>query len=154
MYTKWISLSTKRDSSQAFATPLLHRVNGERQLLVAGGKLIGGYDPATGAELWSRPFGAGRQVPSLVADGSLALMGGTYFLDVYLTENWVVNAEIAGVFTPLTIENSRLGAEDLSLIFYIPIQFGFQFIDRQRGLVHPRDNRIGIFRYRAALRQE
>jgi len=73
--TRWLA---ERDSTEAFATPLLHTVDGASQLLVVGGGLIAGYDSADGREMWSRKFGAGRLVPSMVAAADVAFVGGTY----------------------------------------------------------------------------
>lgn len=73
--TRWL---TERDSTEAFATPLLHTVDGTPQLLVIGGGLIAGYDALDGRELWSRKFGTGRLVPSMIASEDAAFVGGTY----------------------------------------------------------------------------
>jgi outer membrane protein assembly factor BamB len=70
--------TTLRDSTQAFATPLLHSLSGEMQLLVLGGRRFAAYRPADGRELWSAPMGAGRQVPSITAEGETVYAGGTY----------------------------------------------------------------------------
>ena len=73
--TRWL---TERESSEAFATPALHTIDGAEQLLVVGGGLIGAYDPEDGREIWTRKFGAGRLVPSIVAVEDTAFVGGTY----------------------------------------------------------------------------
>lgn len=74
------------ESMESYATPIPHIVNGKKQLLVAGGDVLTGHDPETGAELWrgggvnnKKGRGGGeymRIVPSPVSAGELALVCG------------------------------------------------------------------------------
>ena len=74
------------ESMESYATPMPHVVGGKKQLLVAGGDVLTGHDPETGAELWrgggvnaKKGLGGGeymRIVPSPVSAGELALVCG------------------------------------------------------------------------------
>lgn len=74
------------ESMESYATPVPHTAGGKTQLLVVGGDVVTGHDPATGAELWrggglnnKKGKGGGewmRIVPSAVSAGDLALACG------------------------------------------------------------------------------
>jgi outer membrane protein assembly factor BamB len=66
----------KRESREAFTTPIPHSLNGKQQLLVIGGDALTGHDLETGRELWRwgtwnpRRITHWRHVPSpIVGDG-------------------------------------------------------------------------------------
>jgi outer membrane protein assembly factor BamB len=67
------------DSREAFSTPIPATINGQKQLLVAGGDALSGHDLQTGAELWRwgtwnpNRIGHWRLVPSPVAAGDIVL---------------------------------------------------------------------------------
>jgi len=71
---------------ESYSTPIPHTVGGKTQLLVAGGDVLTGHDPETGAELWrggginnKKGKGGGewmRIVPSPVSAGDLAFVAG------------------------------------------------------------------------------
>ena len=74
------------ESMESYSTPIPHTVGGKTQLLVAGGDVLTGHDPETGAELWrggginnKKGKGGGewmRIVPSPVSAGDLAFVAG------------------------------------------------------------------------------
>jgi outer membrane protein assembly factor BamB len=74
------------ESMESYSTPIPHTVGGKTQILVAGGDVLTGHDPETGAELWragginaKKNKGGGewmRIVPSPVSMGELALVCG------------------------------------------------------------------------------
>lgn len=67
------------ESREAFSTPMPFQVNGKWQLLIVGGDMLSGHDPATGAELWRwgtwnpTRIGHWRLVPSPVAGAGVVL---------------------------------------------------------------------------------
>jgi outer membrane protein assembly factor BamB len=67
------------ESREAFSTPVPYQVDGKWQLLIAGGDMLSGHDPATGAELWRwgtwnpTRLGHWRLVPSPVAGAGVVL---------------------------------------------------------------------------------
>jgi outer membrane protein assembly factor BamB len=71
-----------KESLESYATPVPHMVGGKAQLLLVGGDVLSGHDPATGAELW-RGGGINRKkgefmrvVPSPLSAGELAIACG------------------------------------------------------------------------------
>jgi outer membrane protein assembly factor BamB len=74
------------ESMESYSTPIPHTVAGKTQILVAGGDVLTGHDPETGAELWrgggingKKGKGGGewmRIVPSPVSAGALAFIPG------------------------------------------------------------------------------
>jgi opacity protein-like surface antigen len=48
-------------------------------------------------------------------------------LDVYLTESWLLNVEIDGVFNTAKIDSSNPSGDDVGSLFYVPLQFGVQY---------------------------
>lgn len=72
--------NAKMESREAFTTPIPFESNGQKQILLAGGDMLSGHDPATGKELWRwgtwnvghrEPYW--RLVPSPVAGGGVVL---------------------------------------------------------------------------------
>lgn len=67
------------ESREAFSTPMPYRVDGKWQILVVGGDMLSGHEPATGAELWRwgtwnpNRIGHWRLVPSPVAGAGVVL---------------------------------------------------------------------------------
>ncbi|MBI3881287.1 MAG: PQQ-binding-like beta-propeller repeat protein [Verrucomicrobia bacterium] len=67
------------ESREAFSTPVPFEHNGRWELLVLGGDMISGHDPATGKEFWrwgtwnDQRIGHWRLVPSAVAGGGVVL---------------------------------------------------------------------------------
>jgi outer membrane protein assembly factor BamB len=67
------------ESREAFSTPMPYKVDGKWQVLIAGGDMLSGHDPATGAELWRwgtwnpTRIGHWRLVPSPVAGAGVIL---------------------------------------------------------------------------------
>jgi outer membrane protein assembly factor BamB len=67
------------ESREAFSTPMPYNVDGKWQVLIAGGDMLSGHDPATGAELWRwgtwnpTRIGHWRLVPSPVAGAGVVL---------------------------------------------------------------------------------
>ncbi len=74
--------TAKMESLESYATPVPHSVGGKLQILVGGGDVLSGHDPATGAELWRgggiNPKGGEwmRLVSSPVSAGDLAFVCG------------------------------------------------------------------------------
>lgn len=68
------------ESREAFTTPVPLEHNGRKEVLLVGGDVVTGHDPATGAELWRwgtwNPdrIGHWRQVVSPVAGGGVVLV--------------------------------------------------------------------------------
>jgi outer membrane protein assembly factor BamB len=64
------------------ASPILIDVDRQRQLVVFGGDIVAGMDPATGRELWRHPhrtnFGLNISTPVWVADQHLLLVSSAY----------------------------------------------------------------------------
>lgn len=72
--------TAKMESREAYSTPIPYEHNGRKELLIAGGDVISGHDPANGNELWR--WGTWnpehrevwwRLVPSPVAGGGVVL---------------------------------------------------------------------------------
>jgi outer membrane protein assembly factor BamB len=69
----------RAESREAFSTPLPFSINGNQQLLIAGGDALTGHDLETGRELWRwgtynpRRVGHWRLVPSPVAGSDIIL---------------------------------------------------------------------------------
>ncbi|MHC4460490.1 MAG: outer membrane protein assembly factor BamB family protein [Planctomycetota bacterium] len=69
----------RRESLEAFSTPLPFSINGKQQLLIVGGDLLTGHDLETGKELWRwgtwnpRRITHWRLVPSPVAGDNIVL---------------------------------------------------------------------------------
>jgi outer membrane protein assembly factor BamB len=72
----------RMESMESYATPVPHVVGGKAQILLVGGDVLSGHDPATGAELWR---GGGinkkrgewmRVVPSPLSAGDVAIACG------------------------------------------------------------------------------
>ena len=67
------------ESREAFSTPIPYQHNGRWELLITGGDLVSGHDPATGKEFWRwgswnpNRIGHWRLVPSPVAGAGLVL---------------------------------------------------------------------------------
>jgi outer membrane protein assembly factor BamB len=67
------------ESREAFSTPMPYKVDGKWQVLIAGGDMLSGHDPTTGAELWRwgtwnpTRIGHWRLVPSPVAGAGVVL---------------------------------------------------------------------------------
>jgi outer membrane protein assembly factor BamB len=67
------------ESREAFSTPVPYEHDGKWQLLITGGDMVSGHDPATGKELWRwgtwnpQRIGHWRLVPSPVAGGGVVL---------------------------------------------------------------------------------
>jgi outer membrane protein assembly factor BamB len=67
------------ESREAFSTPIPYEHGGKWQLLILGGDMVSGHDPATGAEVWRwgtwnpQRIGHWRLVPSPVAGGGVVL---------------------------------------------------------------------------------
>ncbi len=68
------------ESQESYATPIPFGKSGEEQLLVAGGDVLTGHDPATGRELWRwgswnpQRIGHWRLVPSPVGGAGVVLL--------------------------------------------------------------------------------
>ena len=45
----------RRPSATSFSSPVVARVAGRDQLLLSGGRMVAGYDPADGSTLWTAP---------------------------------------------------------------------------------------------------
>lgn len=73
------STEAQAESREAFSTPVPHQVDGKWQLLIAGGDMLSGHEPATGEELWRwgtwnpTRIGHWRLVPSPVAGAGVVL---------------------------------------------------------------------------------
>jgi outer membrane protein assembly factor BamB len=71
--------SAVAESREAFTTPIPFQHQGSSQLLIAGGDVLTGHDPATGKELWRwgtwnpQQIGHWRLVPSPVAGDGIIL---------------------------------------------------------------------------------
>jgi outer membrane protein assembly factor BamB len=67
------------ESREAFSTPMPYKVDGKWQILLAGGDMLSGHDPVTGAEIWRwgtwnpTRIGHWRLVPSPVAGAGVVL---------------------------------------------------------------------------------
>ena len=67
------------ESREAFSTPVPYEVDGKWQVLLAGGDMLSGHDPATGTEIWRwgtwnpTRIGHWRLVPTPVAGAGLVL---------------------------------------------------------------------------------
>jgi outer membrane protein assembly factor BamB len=67
------------ESREAFSTPIPYQHNGRWELLISGGDLVSGHDPATGKEFWRwgswnpNRIGHWRLVPSPVAGSGVVL---------------------------------------------------------------------------------
>jgi len=72
----------RMESMESYASPVPHLAGGKPQLLLVGGDVLSGHDPATGAELW-RGGGINRKrgewmrvVPSPLSAGDVAIACG------------------------------------------------------------------------------
>jgi outer membrane protein assembly factor BamB len=80
----------RMESREAYSTPIPFRHNGRTELLITGGDMVSGHDPATGKELWR--WGTWneahrevwwRLVPSPVAGGGVVLACAPKRMPVY-----------------------------------------------------------------------
>ncbi len=68
------------ESRESFITPVPFEVEGKQQIIIAGGDMLSGHDPASGAELWRwgtwnpTRIGHWRLVPSPVVGAGLAVI--------------------------------------------------------------------------------
>lgn len=65
------------ESAEAYSTPIPAMLGGREEILITGGDMLTGHDPATGKEFWRVPFNTTknprwRLVPSAVATKDLA----------------------------------------------------------------------------------
>lgn len=65
---------TARDELPTWSTPTLHAAGGKTRLIVNGYRHIGGYDAATGAEIWKLHGGGDIPVPTPVIAHGLAFI--------------------------------------------------------------------------------
>lgn len=70
--------NTERPAIPNYASPIIHRLNGQDQLLLPGCEMIAAYDPQTGQELWSVPATTQETVGSVVADQDRVYASGGY----------------------------------------------------------------------------
>jgi outer membrane protein assembly factor BamB len=68
----------ERPKSPNYPPPVVARVAGKDQVLIAGCKLFSSYDPASGKPLWSADATTEECVGSVVVDGDLAFASGGY----------------------------------------------------------------------------
>ncbi|MCS1408346.1 MAG: Outer membrane protein assembly factor BamB [Verrucomicrobia subdivision 3 bacterium] len=70
----------KAESREAFTTPIPFEFRGQKQILIIGGDVLTGHDPATGKELWRwgtwnpNRIGHWRHVPSPIASEDIILV--------------------------------------------------------------------------------
>ena len=68
----------ERPKSPNYPPPIVGRVAGKDQVLIAGCNLLSSYDPASGRPLWSATATTEECVGSVVVDGNLAFASGGY----------------------------------------------------------------------------
>jgi outer membrane protein assembly factor BamB len=80
----------KMESREAYSTPIPYTGNGRKELLITGGDVVSGHDPATGKELWrwgtwntSHREVWWRLVPSPVVAGNVVLASAPKGAPVY-----------------------------------------------------------------------
>jgi outer membrane protein assembly factor BamB len=61
----------KRPKAMTWSTPVVVKVGGRDELILAGGETVRGYDPATGRELWSLRGPTAEVVPTVVVGKDL-----------------------------------------------------------------------------------
>ncbi len=69
---------TARDDVPAWSTPAIYVSDGDAQIVVNGFEHIGGYDAATGKELWRMKGGGDIPVPTPVISGNMAFITGAH----------------------------------------------------------------------------
>jgi outer membrane protein assembly factor BamB len=67
-----------RPAEPTYASPVVYRLAGKDQLLIAGANLIASYDPDTGKPLWSCKGTSTECVSSIVVEGDLLFATGGY----------------------------------------------------------------------------
>jgi outer membrane protein assembly factor BamB len=69
---------TGRDKNPNYPSPVVHRVSGQDQLLLAGLDRVASYSPETGKLLWEAKGTTTECVGTVVVDGDLAFASGGY----------------------------------------------------------------------------
>ena len=67
-----------RPSRINYASPIIAHVSGRDQLLISGGDIVAGYDPATGKQLWKTTATTMATAGTMVWDGDLVFASGGY----------------------------------------------------------------------------
>ena len=70
--------STPRPNTITFGSPVVAKIGGTEQILIAGGGNIAGYDPATGRELWKAGGFATAACGTPVWSGTTVVASGGY----------------------------------------------------------------------------
>ncbi len=73
-----VQWTQQRPKSPNYPPPVVGRVAGRDQVLIAGCNLVSSYDPATGKPLWSAEATTSECVGSVVVDKDLAFASGGY----------------------------------------------------------------------------
>jgi len=144
---------TKRDDVATWSTPAVFDIAGKRQMVVNGWKHIGGYDAATGAELWRMTGGGDIPVPTpILAHGLIYIANAhgksapLYAIrpdakgDISLKESETSNAAVAWM-------NPRNGA-----YLQTPVVYGdLIYSCKSGGIVCCYDAKTGNKRYEERL---
>lgn len=69
---------SQRPQNSSYSSAVVLNVAGRDQLLMCGGRQISGYDPGTGAELWTAEGAAKHTAGTVTADGNLVVASGGY----------------------------------------------------------------------------
>ncbi len=67
-----------RANATSFSSPIVAQVGGRDQILLSGGNMLAGYDPADGKLLWSSPVTTMATCGTVVWDGDLVFASGGY----------------------------------------------------------------------------
>jgi len=69
---------TPRPKAPTYASPVVLKVGGKDQLVIAGAELVNGYDPVSGKQLWSVKGTSVECVSSAVAEGNFIFATGGF----------------------------------------------------------------------------
>ncbi len=127
-----IAWNIKRDVLPCWASPILVKHNGQRELILNGNTIVAGYDPATGTELWQFDCMGGEVAVSPAWwDGTL-LVANEYAklsairLDTPPQQLWEQFDDLPDVSSPVAWSNRLYMANSYGSITCLKISDGTQ----------------------------
>ncbi len=129
-----------RESPDSYTTPALLRYGGTTEIVITGGDVVTGHDPATGKELWRSDGLNPENIPSYRIVASPLIAGG---LIVAPTRNKPMLALKPGGKGDITTTH-RVWSFDLGPDVPTPISDGkLLYVVRDNGVVHALDVQTG-----------
>jgi outer membrane protein assembly factor BamB len=113
------------ESREAYSTPIPYVHNGRKEILISGGDILTGHDPATGRELWRwGTWNEGnretwwRLVPSPVAGGGVVLACAPKRMPVYAAKAGAVGDISSGGLVWRSPDRSEISSDVPTPAFY------------------------------------